>query len=149
MPQLDPTWFVSQIFWLAICMAVLYVALSRFILPKLMGVVEARHTARMADLDAARRMKESAEHAKREYEAALQDARLRAQSIFADAELAAKLASEKALAEVTRTVAHRIDEAERRIAMQQQQLLSQMQPTIHQLAGQITARLTGGAVEKA
>ena len=41
-PAFDPTWFASQLFWLAIFFTGLYFALSRFILPKLSDTLEKR-----------------------------------------------------------------------------------------------------------
>ena len=41
-PPFDPTYFPSQLFWLAISFVVLYVALDRFILPKIKTTIEDR-----------------------------------------------------------------------------------------------------------
>ena len=41
-PPFDPTYFASQLFWLAISFIVLYVLLSRFVLPRIGGAIEER-----------------------------------------------------------------------------------------------------------
>ena len=42
MPQLNPEFWVSQIFWLIITFGVLYVVLSKLILPKISANLETR-----------------------------------------------------------------------------------------------------------
>lgn len=140
MPQLDPTWFASQLFWLAIGVVFLYVVLSRFVLPPLMSVLDVRQATRMSDLERAQALKSEAESAKTEYEQALSDARLRAQQLFADAEAKAKQASEKALSELNRASAEQLAQAEKRISAKKAELLAELEPA--------AADLTAMAIEK-
>ena len=42
MPQLNPEFWISQIFWLTITFGILYVALSKLILPKISANLELR-----------------------------------------------------------------------------------------------------------
>ena len=63
MPQLDTTWFASQIFWLIIAFSVLYYLLSRKALPRLAEILEARQDRIAADLDEAERLRREAEEA--------------------------------------------------------------------------------------
>ena len=42
MPQLDPEFWISQIFWLTITFGTLYVVLSKLILPKISANLEMR-----------------------------------------------------------------------------------------------------------
>ena len=42
MPQLDPKFWVSQIFWLVITFGILFIVLSKFILPKISNNLETR-----------------------------------------------------------------------------------------------------------
>lgn len=143
MPQLDPTWFASQLFWLAVSMVVLYVALSRLVLPPLQAVIELRRTTREGDLAMAQQLKTEAESAREEYERALADARLRAQAIFTDTELKNKQATEAALAEINRTLTARMAEAEKRITESKRRLLGDLQPAGAELAAQIVEKLVG------
>ena len=45
LPQLDPTWFGNQLFWLAISFGALFVFVSRFIVPGVSGVLKTRESA--------------------------------------------------------------------------------------------------------
>ena len=42
MPQLNPEFWISQIFWLTISFGILFVILSKFILPKIRNNIELR-----------------------------------------------------------------------------------------------------------
>lgn len=74
-PAFDASTFPSQIFWLAISFVILYVVLSRVILPKLGGVIEQRKGRIAADLDEAARMKSEADEALVEMDKQLAKAR--------------------------------------------------------------------------
>lgn len=83
-PPFDPTYFPSQLFWLAISFVVLYVALDRFILPKIKTTIEDRRDRIADDLDAAAQAKADAEAAGEAYEKSLAEARSKAHGIAAD-----------------------------------------------------------------
>ena len=42
MPQLNPEFWISQIFWLIISFGILFIVLSKFILPKIRNNIELR-----------------------------------------------------------------------------------------------------------
>lgn len=83
-PPFDPTYFPSQLFWLAISFVVLYIALDRFILPKIKTTIEDRRDRIADDLDAAAQAKADAEAAGEAYEKSLAEARSKAHGIAAD-----------------------------------------------------------------
>lgn len=83
-PPFDPTYFPSQLFWLAISFVVLYIALDRFILPKIKTTIEDRRDRIADDLDAAAQAKADAEAAGKAYEQSLADARAKAHGIAAE-----------------------------------------------------------------
>ena len=55
-PAFDPTWFASQLFWLAVFFLGLYFALGRYVLPKLSDTLEKRANRIASDLDEAARL---------------------------------------------------------------------------------------------
>jgi F-type H+-transporting ATPase subunit b len=79
MPQLDVSTFPSQIFWLVVTFAVLYVLMAKLALPRIEAAVEGRRARIEGDLDRAGRMKTEAEAVIAAYEKALADARHQAQ----------------------------------------------------------------------
>ena len=44
MPQLNPEFFASQIFWLIISFAILYIVMAKFALPKIADVIAVSYT---------------------------------------------------------------------------------------------------------
>ena len=84
-PPFDPQYFGSQLFWLAISFGVLYLALSRFLLPRLSQILEERRDKIADDRDEAERLSEEAKAAVASYELALADARAKAHKIAGDA----------------------------------------------------------------
>ncbi|MDR1365409.1 MAG: ATP synthase F0 subunit B [Holosporales bacterium] len=44
LPQLDPTFYVSQLFWAAVCVTALVVVLKRRVIPRINDVVAKRNT---------------------------------------------------------------------------------------------------------
>ena len=42
MPQLDPTYWTSQAFWLILVFAILYISIAKFDLPKIKGNLDDR-----------------------------------------------------------------------------------------------------------
>ena len=97
-PPFDPTYFPSQLFWLAISFVVLYVALDRFILPKIKTTIEDRRDRIADDLDAAAQAKADADAAGEAYEKSLAEARSKAHVIAAETReaLDAEIAQETA-----------------------------------------------------
>ena len=85
MPQLDPTWFVSQIFWLIVMFGILYILMSKVALPPVDKVLEDRQKRIEDDIRRATELKEEAEAALKNYEDALKGANAEAKKIIADA----------------------------------------------------------------
>ncbi len=146
MPQLDVSTWASQIFWLIICFAVLYFALSRFILPALRDTIATRSDRVADDLDAADRMQREAEEAEKAYSAALRDARAKANNVAEstrrsiDEEISAELAAADAEADA------QADLAETRIKDIKSSALSQLDTVASDVASALVSELTGKTV---
>lgn len=142
MPQLDPTWFISQLFWLFLSFTALYVIMARFVLPQLVGTMIDRQKKIASDIDTAERMKNQAEQAKKDYEQALSEARARAQFVFNEAMQAQKLRMESAAREMDAKVAGMISEAQKKIEAQKKNLLDALVPASTEIANMIVDKLT-------
>ena len=98
MPQLDPTSFPSQLFWLAVCFGTMLLVLSVFVLPRITRTLTARQGQIEGDLQAAEKLRADAEAALAAYDAALQQARNNALVLAQDmrAEIQAETDRQKA-----------------------------------------------------
>ena len=75
MPQLDPTYWASQAFWLILVFSVLYVSISKFYLPKIKNNLENRENKIKEDLEDASKLKEESEIKLKEYDKILESAK--------------------------------------------------------------------------
>ena len=75
MPQLDPTYWASQAFWLILVFAILYVSISKFYLPKIKNNLENRENKIKEDLEDASKFKEESEIKLKEYDKILESAK--------------------------------------------------------------------------
>ena len=75
MPQLDPTYWASQAFWLVLVFLILYISISKFYLPKIKENLDNRENKIKEDLDYASKFKEQSELKLKEYELILENAK--------------------------------------------------------------------------
>ena len=68
MPQLDPTYWFSQAFWLILIFSLLYISIAKFFIPKIKDNLEDRENKIKDDLDEAKELNELAEKKNLEYE---------------------------------------------------------------------------------
>ena len=93
MPQLNPEFWVSQIFWLTLTFGILYVVLSKLILPKISSNLELRKSQIQENIEAADKQREESENKLKEFEEIILKNKLEAKNIF-------KLSREKALKDI-------------------------------------------------
>ena len=85
MPQLDPEFWISQIFWLTITFGILYLVLSKFILPKISSNLELRKSKIQENIEAAEKQRESSEIKLKEYDEIILKSKIEAKNIFKNA----------------------------------------------------------------
>lgn len=143
LPQLDISTWTSQIFWLVLTFAVLYFALSRFILPNLRDTIGNRTDRIADDLDSASRMKLEAEEAEKAYEQSLRDARAKASNVAEstrqslDAEIQSELDAADAKAD------RESELAETRIREIKMAAIANIDAIAADVAGTLVTELTG------
>ena len=93
MPQLNPEFWISQIFWLTLTFGILYVVLSKLILPKISANLELRKSQIQENIEAAEKQREDSELKLKEYDGIVLKSKLEAKSIF-------RYAREKALKDI-------------------------------------------------
>jgi F-type H+-transporting ATPase subunit b len=142
MPQLDPTWFASQLFWLFIAFTLLYVVLSRMVLPPLQGVMTRRQSTIDVDIASAESLKTAAEQARQDYERALAEARDKAQQLITDAMAAQKAKADKASKDMDQQIAAKLSDASAKIAAKKKELITALTPATEELTSLIVEKLT-------
>ena len=84
MPQLDPTYWASQAFWLILIFAILYIAISKFYLPKIKDNLDNRENKIKEDLDNANKFKDQSEAKFKEFELIMENAKKEVSKIHLD-----------------------------------------------------------------
>ena len=82
MPQLNPEFWFSQIFWLTITFGILFIILSKFILPKIRNNLESRKSQIMENIEIADNQKTKSEKNLKEYDKIILDAKDNAKKTF-------------------------------------------------------------------
>ena len=82
MPQLNPEFWISQIFWLTLTFGILYLVLSKLILPKISANLESRKSQILENIEAAEKQREDSETKLKEYEEIITKNKQDAKTIF-------------------------------------------------------------------
>ena len=116
MPQLDFATYTGQIFWLAVSFVILYVLVSRLILPSIAGVVEVRAKNIADNLDQAESLNNQAEEADSKAQKILAESSNKARGLIAETSGKAKAKIEAKRAELAGKLDQKIKAAEVEIA---------------------------------
>jgi F-type H+-transporting ATPase subunit b len=144
-PPFQGNTFASQLVWLAITFAILYLLAAKIVLPRVGGIIEARRQRIDGDLAEAQRLKAESDAAIAAYEKSLADARARAQALAnetrerhaAEAEKSRKLLEERLNAKLA--------EAEKAIAATKTAAMANVRGIAVEAASAIVERLIGSA----
>lgn len=149
LPQLQFEHWGGQIVWLLITFAVLFVVLSKGLLPRIGGAIETRAGKIAGDIADARRLKDEAEVQARAAAAEVADARAKAQRTAADAK--AKAAAEAAVRQAAEEaiLAEKLGVAEARILAARDAAMSHVREVASDTAAAMVEKLTGKAATAA
>ncbi len=82
MPQLDPEFWFSQIFWLVITFGVLYLILSKIVLPKISDNLETRKSQVLENLEIAEKQRNQSEAKLKEFDNIILKSKIEAKNLF-------------------------------------------------------------------
>ncbi len=149
MPQFMIGDFAPQLVWLAISFVILYFLMSRVALPRIADVLEDRQSRIADDLDQAEQLKANAEKVIAEYEAALAEARLKAQAMLAQTTAEANAVAERRNSEVAERLNSEAAAAAGRIAEAKSAAMAQVKTVATELAQAAAEKLIGERVPDA
>jgi len=149
MPQFEPTWFASQIFWLLIVFYLFYRLLQSRVIPSVASIMADRDARIQGDLELAQRRRDELEDMRAAYEADLAKARADAQAELGAAQ--ARMAEQQAAAleEVGRELAAEAADAEKRIAAEKASALDDIRSVAVEVASAAAGRLAASSVDQA
>jgi F-type H+-transporting ATPase subunit b len=85
MPQLNPEFWVSQIFWLILTFGTLLIVLSKLILPKISANLESRKSQILENIEVAEKQREESELKIKEFDDLVAKSKIEAKNILAQA----------------------------------------------------------------
>lgn len=144
MPQLDFATFPSQLFWLAVNFALLYVLMAKFALPRIGQILQTRAAAIKSDLDAAQNLRSESESILAAYDRAITDAKNRARYLIKQAQDEITFETEKQLAASEQKLAARLRDAEQKMQAAKTKLLADIKPMSNELADMMVQKLLQG-----
>ena len=84
MPQLNPEFWISQIFWLILTFGIMFVVLSKLILPKISKNLETRKSQILENIETAEKQREQSENKIKEYEKLIYESKIEAKNYFSE-----------------------------------------------------------------
>lgn len=145
MPQLDPASFPSQLFWLALCFAVMYVLMSRSVLPRIEDVMTRRRERREGDLALADQLTKEAQEAKSAYEKLAAEARHGANQLLSDAEKFVRERDEKESAKLDKVLVEKMQSAEAGLRASHSEARERLAPVVRDVTAEVVRHVTGKA----
>lgn len=140
-PPFDATLFSSQLIWFALTFGLLYFVVSRFVIPRVGGVLAKRAGAIASDLEEAAQKSAAADEARAAMEKAVAKARADARALVeaARADVMAKLGAEQEAAETR--LAAKIEAAEAKVGEARAKALAEVPALAETLARDIADKL--------
>ena len=82
MPQLNPEFWVSQIFWLIVSFGSLFIVLSKIVLPKISSNLESRKSQILENIEIAEKQRIDSEKKIKEFEKIILESKVKAKNII-------------------------------------------------------------------
>ena len=143
MPQLDPTYWASQAFWLILTFTVLYISIAKLYLPKIKNNLDDRENKIKDDLDAANKFKDLSELKLKEYEKILENSKKEVIKIHLDSKnkLDKDIQTKKDV--MDKEIETEITKAQKEIAELKKNSISDIQNISKDLASNIIENISG------
>ena len=143
MPQLDPTYWASQAFWLILIFTVLYLTLSNLFIPKIKNNIDSRENKIKDDLDEAQKLKNLAEQKLKEYEQSIINAKKEVQKIIFESknELSTQIQTKKK--KFDKEIEGEIKTAEKEIENLKKESLKSISTISEEMASRVIEQISG------
>ena len=143
MPQLDPTYWASQGFWLILIFTILYISISKFYLPKIKDNLDNRENKIKEDLENANKFKEQSEAKLKEYEIILKNAKKEVSKIHFESKniLDKEIQSKKDIIE--KDIEKELVKAQKNITELKKNSISSIQKISENIAANIIENISG------
>ena len=142
MPQLNPEFFISQLFWLLITFSFLLVFLWRISLPRISSVLERRESKINNDIEIAKQLQTEAEEIQNQIELQLGETRQHMASLIKESELNFQNKATTKLSKLDSELSNKIDESANIIENNKKKSLNQIHDQIHEITKLTLSKLS-------
>ena len=142
-PPFEPSTYGSQLFWLVITFGLLYLLMSKLLVPRIARILDERANRIADDLATAERLRGETDAAIAAYEQELAEARQRAHAIALEARDRSKAETEAERKRLEADLNARMEEAEGRIAAVKERALADVDAIARDTAEALVENLLG------
>ena len=143
MPQLDPTYWASQSFWLILIFTALYLALSNLFIPKIKNSIDNRENKIKDDLDEAQKLKNLAEQKLKEYELSIENTKKEVQKIIFESKNKLNLEIQSKKKKFEKEIEIEIESAEKEIENLKKESLASISSISEEMASKVIEQISG------
>ena len=133
MPQLNPEFFVSQLFWLVVTFSFLLVFLWRISLPRISNILEKRERKINEDLTAAKELQSEAENIQDKIEQQLKQARSDASELIKSSSASFQDKAQNEITKLEKELDEKITDSSNKIEKSKNESLNQIQSQINEI----------------
>ena len=143
MPQLDPTYWASQAFWLILIFTALYLTLANLFIPKIKSSIDNRENKIKDDLDEAQKLKNLAEQKLKEYDLYIESAKKEVQKIIFESKNKLNLEIQNKKKEFEKEIEIEIEVAEKEIKNLKNESLRSISTISEEMASKVIEQISG------
>ena len=143
MPQLDPTYWASQAFWLILIFTTLYLTLANLFIPKIKNNIDNRENKIKDDLDEAQKLKNLAEQKLKDYELTIENAKKEVQKIIFESKNKLSLEIQNKKKEFEKEIEIEVDGAEEEIENLKKDSLKSIAAISEEIASKVIEQISG------
>lgn len=137
----------SQYFWTTVAFVILLGVMQKFVVPAVLGVLDARAAKIAADLDAAERGRVQAEGTLAEYAAQLAQAKKEAAELVSRARAESEALANERIKQVEADLARKTEDARKSIEAARAEAMRGVQQDIAEIAVQVASKLLDQSVD--
>ena len=142
MPQLNPEFFVSQLFWLVVTFSFLLVFLWRISLPRIGNILEKRERKINEDLTAAKELQSEAENIQDKIEQQLKQARSDASELIKSSSASFQDKAQHEITKLEKELDEKITDSSNKIEISKNESLNQIQSQINEITKLTLSKVT-------
>ena len=142
MPQLNPEFFVSQLFWLVVTFSFLLVFLWRISLPRISNILEKRERKINEDLTAAKELQIEAENIQDKIEQTLKQARSDASELIKSSSASFQNKAQNEVMKLEKELDEKINDSSNKIENSKNESLNQIQSQINEITKLTLSKVT-------